>query len=73
MTALAVALVLCCAMVCGLHVYSMRHNERLALRMKDRSDLNGLATRVDSLEGRERLLSKDVEQLRASSAFRSIS
>lgn len=70
MTALAIALVLCCAMVCGMRVYGLRRDERLALCMKDRSDLNGLAERVTALEARARTVSGEVEQLRAQVALR---
>lgn len=72
MTALAIALVLCCAMVCGLRVYDLHHNERLALRMKDRSDVNALAHRCDALEARERALTSELESLRASVALRNL-
>lgn len=80
MTALAVALVLCCAMVCGLRVYGLRHNERIHQRAQRSDAIAGVQTNLESTVEALRLLTDDharlrteVEQLRASSAFRSIS
>lgn len=84
MTALAVAIVLCCAMVCGLRVYDLRHNERLQQALAKSRDWNGLALRVDALsqrldewerahDGDVSTLKREVEQLRASSALRGLS
>lgn len=79
MTALALALVACCAMVCGtrlaLRRYDVREVEAQAA-MRDTAALNG---KVESLnawakasEEREKALRAEVESLRAHSAFRSM-
>lgn len=79
MTALALALVACCAMVCGtrllLRGYDVREVEaEAALR-----DTAGLALKVENLierakaaEEREKALRAEVDSLRAALALRSV-
>lgn len=79
MTALALALVACCAMVCGtkllLRGYDIRETEAEA----SMRDVSVLAAKVESLnawglalEEREKVLRSEVDSLRAAMALRQV-
>jgi hypothetical protein len=78
MTALAVALVLCCAMVCGTVLASFRYHERMAAqeRLPHVGDVDTKLHLLDDAYGRHdrRLasLQSEVESLRAQVALRSM-
>lgn len=81
MTALSIALVLCCAMVCGTRIYLKRVAKDEALAVAESRSTSALGARVDALS--ERLnteeartaaevltLRAEVDSLKALSAFR---
>jgi hypothetical protein len=78
MTALAVAIVLCCAMVCGTVLAALRHRERMAAqeRLPHAGDVNTKIHLLDDAYGRhdQRLasLQSEMESLRAQVALRSL-
>jgi hypothetical protein len=78
-TALAVALVLCCAMVCGTYLATRRYDVREVEAQAAMRDVSALAARLDGYErqysldaSRIEALTSDVHSLRAALALRQV-
>jgi hypothetical protein len=72
MTALAVALVLCCAMVCGTRIAVVRLSLLREEAQRARYEAGGAMHKTEGLEAQVKSLSSEVESLRAQVALRSM-